>query len=521
MRDRHRAMTPRRDVASTRARSMLPLRLLALVLLAMFAGSAALADPRGVESAPAPAGLDQAYARRVALVVGIDTYPTDLAIQDLRFATKDARDMAAVLRDPRFGAFDQTVELIGGFVSQEAFWNAFIAATATLNSEDTFVLYFAGHGTLALEDRGTTLYLLPSDGLLDEPKRTGISLREVEDWVEHLPARQRVLMVDACHSMSSDARSVVSLATRRELDRLRGPAPSPPPRDVSASEVYLYAAAFNQPAHEDEALQNGVYTHYLVEALQGKADLDDDGLVEVMELHDWVTAKTESFTGGRQVPQIQSSTVGREAIFLAGDASRRSRAEELYRRRLTSTGGELLGSARGTTSTGEPADVELRPDAGADSEPSRQADSLRLVPLHGFRLGYAYVQTPSEVAAQAEAAGIDINPNYLLFGWELNQRLQGGGWLNVLFVENVLVSGLNQSLFRPQVNVMAGLDIKRLFEVGIGADWGPQDPMGRPWHMISAVGLTPMVGDLNVPLHLAYIPDVDGYWRLAFTMGVN
>jgi len=482
----------------------------------MFASAAigiALAAPRGAESAPAPAGLEEAYARRVAMIVGIDGYPDDPAVPDLRYAEQDARDIAAVLRDPDAGAFDHTIELIGGYVSQQAFWNSLEAATATLQREDTFVLYFAGHGTLELTPDGTQLYLLASDGVLDDPSRTGISLADVEDFVERLPARQRVMVVDACHSVAEDARSALTRQTEELLASFRGVVPSPKARDVSASEVFLYAAAHSQPAQEDPELENGVYTHFLVRGLQGEADENADGLVEVMELHAWVAAKTEAHTGGLQIPQVQARTVGREVIFLAGDKALRAGAEEVYRRRLEAMEPQALEGARGGDATRTMDPVE--------PPPPERTGRFRLVPFHGLRVGYAYVNTPAAVLAAANAAGVEVNPNYLLLGYELNQRLDGGGWLNLLLIENVLVAGLNQSVVRPQVNVLTAVDIRNFLEIGVGADWGPSDPQGRPWHMITGIGITPEVGNVNWPIHAIYMPDVDGYWRVGLTSGIN
>jgi hypothetical protein len=39
--------------------------------------------------------------------------------------------------------------------------------------------------------------------------------------------------------------------------------------------------------------------------------------------------------------------------------------------------------------------------------------------------------------------------------------------------------------------------------------------------MIVAAGWTPKVGDINVPFHISYVPDVDGHWRSYLTTGVN
>lgn len=287
--------------------------------------TAALAGPRGVvRDVPRPPGLDAAYApRRVALVVGIDAY-TDPALGALTYAAKDARDLGGVLSDPRYGGYD-VVSVLAGNVTRAGFWSALDAVTAHLQRDDTFVLYVAAHGTVDLGPAGTALYLLPSDAWLADPGRTAIPVADVAAYVEALPARRRVTIYDSCHTVGD--RAAVSPRTRTVLDGLRGPVPAPAALEVSELEAHLYAAHLNQPAMEDDALQNGVYSHFLVEALEGAGDMDGDGLVEVVEAHDWARDRTLEYTGGAQVPWAETTTVGREAIYLSGDPARRRRAE--------------------------------------------------------------------------------------------------------------------------------------------------------------------------------------------------
>jgi hypothetical protein len=72
------------------------------------------------------------------------------------------------------------------------------------------------------------------------------------------------------------------------------------------------------------------------------ADLDGDGLVDVAEAHDFARDKTIAHTGGMQVPRAEYRIVGKEEIWLAGDASARTRAEHA----LLSGVDEILASAR-------------------------------------------------------------------------------------------------------------------------------------------------------------------------------
>jgi hypothetical protein len=288
-------------------------------VIAALVSAAALA---GVLDAAPPPPPQSAAPRRIALLVGIDQYD-DPELGDLRFAAQDAVDLAEVLADPDGGAFD-TVRVLSGEVTAPQIWEALDGITAYLRRDDTFLLYIAGHGTLSLE-RGTELFVMSSESSLDRIRASGVPVDALQQRITALPSRRRALVLDTCHS--GTGRSVLSQDAERTLAQVRGPLPAPTALAVSQSEVRLYSAHFNQPALEDGELGNGVYTHFLIEALRGAGDLDGDGLVEAAEAHDFARDHTLSHTGGVQVPWMETQVVGREEVFLAGRPDERARAE--------------------------------------------------------------------------------------------------------------------------------------------------------------------------------------------------
>jgi uncharacterized caspase-like protein len=295
--------------------------LLLLLLPNALAGSLSGAD--------APENLQEAYqSKRVALLVGVDNY-SDAELNDLAYAGKDARDLAHALQEN--GNFDTLMVLDKEEATGRiAILRALDEITADLQRDDTFLLYVSGHGTLTIDTRvGTKLWFLPSDASLKNATDTGIDIAWLEDRVAQVNARRRVLIMDTCHNGRD--KSYLAPATAKLLAGLRGD--PPPPRsfkEVSESEARLYAAQYYQPAMEDPDLQNGVYTHFLLEAIQDgaeQADLNGDGLVNVAEAHDWARDKTIAHTGGMQVPRAEYRIVGREEIYLSGSEATRNAAE--------------------------------------------------------------------------------------------------------------------------------------------------------------------------------------------------
>ena len=313
-----------------------------IALLSLLCGTALAGVTEGPEDT---AVLDAVYApRRVALLLGIEEYE-DPKLQGLRYAAKDARDLGDVLQDPALGGFDEVYVVEGRYrTTAEAIQQAIQDATAQLQRDDTFLLYISGHGTLTIDPLGgSNLFLLPSDGNLDTPEQTGVPVAWLEEVVNELPARRRVLILDTCHN--GRARAALSSVTSSTLQGLRGEAPAP--RDIleiSESEARLYAAEYHQPAMEDPNLGNGVYTHFLIQALtdaRRTADLDADGLVDVVEAHDFAMDATVRHTGGAQMPRAEYRITGREKIYLSGDPSERSSAEHA----LLSAYNQILRSA--------------------------------------------------------------------------------------------------------------------------------------------------------------------------------
>lgn len=289
-----------------------------------------------------------AYApRRVAVVIGIQDY-TDPALQGLRFTTKDATDLGTVLGAPDVGGFDRVFVIKGANATTgAALKRAIEVATADLQRDDTFLLYLSGHGTLTLDPiEGSRLWILPSDGRIEDPERTGMAVADLERLVNALPARRRVLILDTCHNGRSGSKSSLGSPTAQLLQGMRGEVPAPQgEREVAESEARLFAAQYYQPAMEDPTLQNGVYTHFLIAGLtsaRSAADLDRDGLVDVGEAHQYARDHTISYTGGLQVPRAEYRIVGREDIYLSGRADTRTTAE----RALFSAYDQVLDRAR-------------------------------------------------------------------------------------------------------------------------------------------------------------------------------
>jgi len=134
----------------------------------------------------------------------------------------------------------------------------------------------------------------------------------------------------------------------------------------------------------------------------------------------------------------------------------------------------------------------------------------------GMRFGYAYINN-------GERSEYLTNPSMFTIGFETQQTMKGGEWLDILFIQNITVGGLEQSVLVPSVNMIAGFEINNRLQLGVGANGTLADPSGEKnyLHLVTAVGWTQPAGHFSVPIHVVFIPDVNDYWRVAATTGVN
>jgi len=135
----------------------------------------------------------------------------------------------------------------------------------------------------------------------------------------------------------------------------------------------------------------------------------------------------------------------------------------------------------------------------------------------GMRFGYAYVNGAAEASEDVHSSHMTV------LGLELQQTMKGGEWLDLLFIENVSITGLDQSFAAPSVSLMAGFEVNNQIQVGVGPNLAAFDPGEEEnfFHLAGALGYTKAAGKFSVPLHVVYIPDVNGYWRFGATTGVN
>ena len=135
--------------------------------------------------------------RKIAFLVGNDTFPKDPSIPPLRFTQNDAREFAEVLGDQETCGFETRVYL--NRPSQEVLTDL-DQISGELDHDDTLLFYYSGHGKL----RGNELCLVSNETTTASLGATSIRTRLVLEYLQGSLARRRILILDLCRSLYRD-----------------------------------------------------------------------------------------------------------------------------------------------------------------------------------------------------------------------------------------------------------------------------------------------------------------------------
>lgn len=241
---------------------------------------------------------------RWAVVVGVSKYTE--GIQNLRFADDDARAFHEFLLSPRGGKFkpEHTRLLIDEQATSQALRDALWVFLRKAKQDDFVVFYFSGHGSSEPGGASDILYLLTHDADPERLPSTAFAFHDLERALQHYIASERVLIIaDACHSGGITQPSLVAMKDSeaenelvyRYLQELSDSAPG---------RAVFTASESNEKSREGKEWGDGhgVFTHYLLEAMRGKADSDRNGVVTLGEAIEFTRSKVQEATGGMQHP---------------------------------------------------------------------------------------------------------------------------------------------------------------------------------------------------------------------------
>ena len=236
------------------------------------------------------------------VMVGIADYLYDDYVEDLTFTVNDVRALESFYKSPNGGAVpDENIKIvIDSQALKENILNALETTFAKAQKNDLVVFYFAGHG-FAPKDLKHELYLLPHDCIPNKPA-TAIHYKEIEKIFDACKANKKLWIMDACHSGAIGVDCGKGSSITECLSQLN-----------TADIAILTSADAGETSLEVGGdLKRGLFSHYLTKGLiidAGSVDKNDDKLVNILELYEYVQKQTSMDaprrrTGHKQNPQI-------------------------------------------------------------------------------------------------------------------------------------------------------------------------------------------------------------------------
>jgi hypothetical protein len=173
------------------------------------------------------------------------------------------------------------VRLLDRQASREGIIDALTALQAGPPPERLFV-FFSGHAEI--DERTSEPYLMPHEADKARIAATGLSLTEFENQIKAVGAQHTIVFLDACHAgaalgkgTKSEPPTEAKIVEHAERVNER----------IGANFTYFLSASASEVSSEDDEYHQGIYTHYVLEALNGAADATDgdgDGNVTAGEL---------------------------------------------------------------------------------------------------------------------------------------------------------------------------------------------------------------------------------------------
>jgi formylglycine-generating enzyme required for sulfatase activity len=269
-------------------------------LLLMMKPFLAKADPRGIMVSPStgvPVGTIW------GVFIGVSQYENPQL--NLRYADKDAQALHRFFTDHFHGTVpdDHFLVLVNQTVTRGNFLRTVGELLRRAQPEDVIVVSLAMHGLL--DATGQDLFFLTYDTDPNLPEAQGISRYDLLRQIDRSKARKILLLLDACHtgaftaSQSTLARRSTGAADVNRLLHAMGEA-----QDGVAVLSSSSAAEFSQEG-EQFCGGHGAFTCGLLTGLQGEADINRNGVIELRELFDHTYRTVKDKTGNDQHPSIE------------------------------------------------------------------------------------------------------------------------------------------------------------------------------------------------------------------------
>ncbi len=249
--------------------------------------------------------------------IGIDKFQD--SINDLKYSSKDIRDLSKKLKEKYGNAividtlFNENVN-----VSNVKALKQKLKETTV---KDKVIVAYSGHGLLS---KDFDYYLSTYNINFEKPEENGLPYDELESLLDSIPARKKLMLIDACHSGEVDKEELVrinkvcdslhlkkgGITVAYESDNKLGLKNSFELMQnlfvnvgKSTGATIISASGGTQFALERGDLKNGVFTYCILEAIENNKTM------MISELKKLVGKRVEELTDGLQKPTSRNENI--------------------------------------------------------------------------------------------------------------------------------------------------------------------------------------------------------------------
>jgi hypothetical protein len=250
--------------------------------------------------------------------IGIDKYND--TEKNLQYSVKDVNDLSASLKR-KYGENISVDTLFNEAVTRKNV-KALKQQLHKTTVNDKVIVSYSGHGVL---NKTFDYYLGTYSMDFGKPGEEGLAYDELEEILDNIPARKKLLLIDACHSGEIDKDEVILINAATDSLSLKGVKGGKPKYTTSKSlgmtnsfelmqslfvnvgkstgATIISAAAGTQFALERGDLKNGVFTFSILEAMNRYPTM------KISELKKIVGERVEQLTNGLQKPTSRNEYI--------------------------------------------------------------------------------------------------------------------------------------------------------------------------------------------------------------------
>jgi len=239
--------------------------------------------------------------RRYAVLIGSSSFDKEPKLTPLKCPENDVDGMREILAAAELGAFEEP------FVFKNAESHVVTRrigkVLAEASSHDHVLIYYSGHGETDLPGH---LYLATANTEINNLIATSIPVDQLQVMISQSSCRKIMLILDCCYGGAAGKSFTIRGSIDENLKEL-----------ARGSGVYiLTASTASQTAQEREGDDYGLLTKHIISGIrQGAADANDDGLVSMDDLYQYVYTKVKS--EGYQEPMRWALNVKGEDLIIA------------------------------------------------------------------------------------------------------------------------------------------------------------------------------------------------------------